>query len=128
MKKEEKQAAEDLELYKAHVMYWDNRLGLKNWYKTYESAIQPEVAAIEPKYQERLVNFSISEDRPSTFPIAELALHEALELLMNDLEETAEEFYSEKYIRRLIHDVIHALESVIALPTDAEVKAKKGVK
>ena len=125
MKKDDDKKAQDaLDLYTAHVKYWDDKLGLKNWVKLYESTYQPESAAVEVSFQERLATFSIGEDRPNTFTIPELARHEALELLMQDLEETAEVFYSEKYIRRMVHDAIHRLENVIPLPKDVEVKKK----
>jgi hypothetical protein len=122
MTKDEKQSAADLALYKAHLLYWDEKLGLKNYVKRFESAYQAEDATCATNHQERFVTFTIGEDRSNNYTIPELARHEALELLFSDLEDSLTEFLADKPVRRMVHDAIHRLENVIPLPKDGQVQ------
>ncbi len=114
----------DLELYKAHVRYWLNKLHLNEWGTFFELDMMLDTdAEVRPNFEDMGAVFKL-KDGKLDLSIAYVGRHEALELLVSELSYYAEKFYALDFLTPVRHKIIHRLEKVLPLPTDKEVGYK----
>jgi len=123
------------ELFKAHLRYWKDKLGLSNYFIEVDYSLGRVGAECELDHASLCPTITIG-DVDEVWTEAILARHEMLELLLEPLKALLwENVHSDKSYRAG-HEVIHRLESILPIPSDKEVgyvgkkkkkKVKKGV-
>ena len=112
MKLTEHQEAE-LKEFSETVDFWITGLSLTDW------DIQVQMGKIEPNANVVLQQdghkayITLGVKREKGLSVKQLAIHEVLEILLADIADKIEEFYSKKHADDLVHKVINRLMPIL---------------
>ena len=114
----------DLDLYKAHVAYWTNKISCNDWVKFFKTKHIATSAEVARNYADMGATFRLNSGKRE-LGIPYCAMHEVMELLVGETFYYLERFYSEEFLTPIRHRLIHRIESMCTLPTDEEVLREK---
>ena len=124
MNKNYKTTKKDFDYFIKEVCYWIPKLNLQDYGVVFIHMKLDEneksLAWVDISLENKTAMFGLSIEwdwmTPDKYQISKCAFHECCELLLYKLYDSLIEFYSQKYINEMRHEVVRTLESVLFEP------------
>ena len=116
-----KTTEDDFHRFVAHSKWWMQKLSLGNYCFFFARSDIDHDGEANINYGERSATICLAEEREGFFSIPQIARHEMLEVLVEDLASGLYDMFSDDYVQGKRHDVILRLEKILSCPSDKDV-------